>query len=169
MADFFIATGSNIEAETSLTKGLTLLAARVKLLRISTHYRTAPLGDRRQPEYVNGIWHGQTEMKPLKLKETLRRIEAECGRIRTGDSYASRTLDLDLILYDDLLLTGPELVLPDPQIRERAFVYIPLLELEPDIRLPGDKSILAGLVNPDMELYYSPITEILRNLLDSGL
>jgi len=169
MADFFIATGSNIEAETSLAKGLTLLASRVRLLRVSTHYRSAPLGDRRQPEYINGIWHGQTGMKPLKLKQTLRQIEKECGRIRTGDSYASRTLDLDLILYDDLVLSGPELVLPDPQIKERTFIYIPLLELEPDIRLPGDKSALAGLVNPDMELYYSPITEILRNLLDSGL
>lgn len=169
MADFFIATGSNIEAETSLTKGLTLLASRTRLLRISTHYRSAPLGDRKQPEYINGIWHGRTDMKPLKLKQTLRQIETACGRVRSGDSFASRTLDLDLILYDDLVLSGPELVLPDPQIKERAFIYIPLLELEPEIRLPGDKSSLSGLVNPDMELYYSPITEILRNLLDSGL
>ncbi|WP_319559993.1 2-amino-4-hydroxy-6-hydroxymethyldihydropteridine diphosphokinase [Marispirochaeta sp.] len=169
MADFYIAVGSNIDPETNLSEGLKLLSSRVHLLRVSTHYRTAPLGERRQPEYINGIWHGQTDIAPLKLKKTLGHIENHCGRVRENDPFASRTLDLDLILYEDLQLDSPELVIPNPEIKERTFIYIPLLELEPDIRLPGDKSPLAGLVNPDMELYYSPITEILRNLLDSGL
>ena len=165
MADIYISAGSNIEPEKNLTAGLKLLMQQADVLRISTHYRNTPAGGQKQHDYINGIWHIQSKYKPQKIRRILKKIEAACGRVRTEDPYSPRTLDLDLILWDDLILQSRNLTLPDPDIRERAFIFQPLLELEPGIRLPGDKADLAKLVNPARDLYYSPITEILTTVL----
>ena len=140
----------------------------MELLRVSTHYRSPPLGERRQADYVNGIWHGRSGADPRAIKNLLRDIENQCGRVRSDDRYASRTLDLDLIIVEDTVLSEAGLTLPDPEIRDRDFVYVPLLELEPDIRLPGETARLADQVGGGHELYYSPVTELLRNLLYGG-
>ena len=165
MRELFIAAGSNLFPETHLPRGLELLLEQMELSRVSTHYRSPPLGDRRQADYVNGIWHGRSGVDPREIKSLLRDIEKQCGRVRGPDPYASRTLDLDLIIVEDTVLSEPGLMLPDSEIRERDFVYIPLLELEPDIRLPGERVRLADQVGRGHELYYSPVTELLRNLL----
>ncbi len=168
MAEIYISAGSNIEPEKNLSKGLQLLCQKLNLVRISTHYRNTPAGGRKQHDYVNGIWHVQSRFRPMKVRKILKKIEIACGRVRTEDPYSSRTLDLDLILWDNLILKKKKLTLPDPEIHERAFIFQPLLELEPGIRIPGDKSNLSKLVNPARDLYYSPITEILTTILENS-
>jgi len=78
-------------------------------------------------------------MAPRDLKfGLLRRIEADLGRVRTADKYAARTIDLDILLYGDRIIDQPDLKVPDPDLRERAFLIVPLAELAPDVVLPDD-------------------------------
>ena len=80
----------------------------------------------------------ETDLAPRELKfQVLRRIESELGRTRGSDKFAARTIDLDLILYDELVMTTEDLTLPDPDILRRPFLAIPLHELAPGLVLPG--------------------------------
>ena len=81
-----------------------------------------------------------TTHQPRELKfDVLREIESQLGRIRTDDKHAARTIDLDLILYDDVTTNEADLILPDPSINIYPFVAVPLLELLPDLILPGTR------------------------------
>jgi dihydroneopterin aldolase/2-amino-4-hydroxy-6-hydroxymethyldihydropteridine diphosphokinase len=147
MTRAFVAVGSNIEPERNVERGLGRLARSVRVDRLSTFYRTSPVDGRRSPPFINGMVELTTELDPLMLKLTvLRAIESELGRQRTGDKYADRTLDLDLVLYGDLVSSSPELVLPDPELAQRPFLAFPLLELDPELRLPGSRVPLHQLV-----------------------
>ena len=148
MPEFYISVGSNIEPEKNLAAGLRLLLKKTEIVRISTHYRSAPAGGPKQQDYINGIWHGRWKHSPRALKALLKSVEKQCGRKPSAEAYAPRPLDLDLILMNDKQISSSTLHLPDPDIRERAFIFLPLLELEPHIRLPGDSAELASLVNP---------------------
>jgi 2-amino-4-hydroxy-6-hydroxymethyldihydropteridine diphosphokinase len=147
MALAFVAVGSNIEPEENVARGLVRLAQRVGIQRVSTFYRTRPVDGRDAPSFINGVVEVRTTMDPAILKTTvLRSIEQELGRQRTDDPYADRTLDLDLVLYDDISLQARDLTLPDPEIARRAFIALPLLELAPDLTLPGSGIPLSSLV-----------------------
>jgi 2-amino-4-hydroxy-6-hydroxymethyldihydropteridine diphosphokinase len=138
MARAFIGVGSNIEPEENVRKALRLMASQVRIVEISTVYSTEAEGRPEQPSYYNCVTQIETDIPPKELKQTvLREIEEKLGRKRTKDKNAPRTIDLDLILYDDLVLKTDDLVLPDPQIATRPFLAIPLFELEPDLILPG--------------------------------
>ena len=109
----------------------------------------------------------------MRLKQDLlRRIEADLGRRRSSDRYASRPIDLDLLLYDDFVLSNNQLTLPAPDILERAFVAIPLCELAPDLLLPGSGLAICRVAErfaaEDMECLRE-YTRLLRNdLLTPG-
>lgn len=105
-------------------------------LQSSSFYRTEPVGGPAQPDYVNGCVMFETSVSPDRLLKTLQSIEQDSGRIRNGELNQPRTLDLDLILYDDLILTEPGLTLPHPRFRERRFVLEPLAELAPHLTDP---------------------------------
>ncbi len=138
----YLSLGSNIEPKKNLVEAIRLLSRHVKILKLSTVYLTQPLLHRNQPSYHNCVIKIETEIEPLKLKfDVLRAIESKLKRKRTEDKYASRTIDIDIILYDDLRLSTKELVLPDPEIEKRPFLAIPLYELEPGLKLPTNKSI----------------------------
>ena len=138
MARAFIGIGSNIDPERNIRQALGRLSQAAHLTAISTFYREPALGRPDEPAFYNGVVAIETDLPPLRLKhDLLKRIEADLGRRRTSDKYASRTIDLDLLLYDDCVLSNNELTLPDPDILERAFVAIPLCELAPDLLLPG--------------------------------
>ena len=138
MANAFIALGSNIAPARNIARALRKLAEHGPLLGISTVYRTAPEGRPEQTWYYNCVARLQTQTPPTRLKAVvLRRIEDELGRVRTTDKYAARTIDLDLILYDDLVVESDELTLPDPRIEQRAFLARCLYELAPGLTLPG--------------------------------
>ncbi len=133
----FIGVGANLDPEAHILQALRRLRALVRLERLSTFYRTPPLTHPAQPPFINGVVEVETDFTPHGLKyDVLREIEAELGRERGGDRYAPRPIDLDLLLYDQLVLDEDGVRLPDPEIPRRAFIAIPLCELAPALKLP---------------------------------
>src|SRR5712692_6895027 len=136
MRRVFVAVGSNIEPEANVTGALALLEAAVGVRAISTFYRTPAMKRTEDPTFVNGVVEVGEALGAVELKRLLRSTESALGRERVADRYAPRTIDLDLILYGGLVCASNELTLPDPEIRERPFLAIPLLELAPELVLP---------------------------------
>lgn len=125
-----IALGSNLgDSRAILEEAISILAATpgITLLAKSSWYQTLAVGPP-QPDYINGCALVQVAFSPQVLLETLLAIEAQKGRIRT-ERWGARSLDLDLLLYDDLILDTPTLTIPHPRMRERAFVLVPLAEI----------------------------------------
>lgn len=133
-----IAFGANIDPLTNLRAGLRSLDRKLGIARVSTVYRTKPVGDTAQPDYLNGVVLTRSTggHSPLQLKSLLRGIEAERRRQRGPDPNAPRTLDLDIALLGGVVMGGPELVIPDPQIAERPWLALPLAELAPGLIHP---------------------------------
>lgn len=128
-----IALGSNLgDSRTILENALSTLVTipGITLQQHSSWYRTAPVGPP-QPDYVNGCAVLQVELTPDDLLQTLLEVEKKFGRTR-NERWGPRTLDLDLLYYDDVVLETPTLELPHPRMRERAFVLVPLAEIAPD-------------------------------------
>lgn len=142
-----IALGSNLgKSQTILESALHQLdrAEGIELIQRSSWYRTAPVGPP-QPDYLNGCATLRTRQSPERLLQTLLDIERQFGRVRR-ERWGARTLDLDLLLYDDVILDTPFLQLPHPRMTERAFVLVPLAEIAPDWLEPKSKKAIADLV-----------------------
>ncbi len=127
-----IALGSNLgDSHAILENALTTLTQTpgIGVKICSSWYKTTPIGPL-QPDYLNGCAILEVQLTPQELLKTLLRIETQFGRIRQ-QHWGPRTLDLDLILFDDLILDLPNLQIPHPRMTERAFVLIPLAEIAP--------------------------------------
>jgi len=125
----FVSVGSNIEPHSNVVAALKALMERVRVIASSTFYETAPIGSQAQPAFVNGVWTLRTDLAPIEIRDALLRpIEDALGRRRVADKFAPRTIDLDLILYDDLVLTDGAIRLPHGDIA-RPFVSVPIREL----------------------------------------
>ncbi|MBF0614723.1 MAG: 2-amino-4-hydroxy-6-hydroxymethyldihydropteridine diphosphokinase [Magnetococcales bacterium] len=137
-----IAFGSNIEPEKNLAFGMTRLHALFGVKAISTIYRTRALRTPSTPtglslpDFLNGALTIQTEPDPWTLRQTLKSIEQESGRVPGQPGWAPRTLDLDIALMGGLQLNTPNLTIPDPDIPTRPFLAIPLAELAPTLIHP---------------------------------
>ena len=107
------------------------------LVKYSSFYRSKPVGPRNQPDFINAVALLNSELTALQLLGRLQSIENRHGRTRTGQRWGPRSLDLDMLMYGNEIINEPELMVPHPEIRHRNFVLIPLLELAPDIRIPG--------------------------------
>jgi len=105
-------------------------------LAMSSLYRTAPVGLKRQPDFINAVVAVKTHLTPREMLDELFALEARFGRERSIQN-APRTLDLDLLLHGDTVQSDPGLTLPHPRMHERAFVLAPLLEIAPDVAIPG--------------------------------
>jgi 2-amino-4-hydroxy-6-hydroxymethyldihydropteridine diphosphokinase len=161
MVEAYIGVGSNIEPEHNLPKALKLLQQRMEVVAIATVYRTAPIDRPDQSAYLNTVWQIRTDVPPRQIKfDVLRCIEAELGRVRTPDRYRSRTIDLDLLLYGDLVLCDADLILPDPDIRHRPFLAIPLFELDPTLILPDTQERLQHVVSAFNGSTLEPVPDI---------
>jgi 2-amino-4-hydroxy-6-hydroxymethyldihydropteridine diphosphokinase len=144
--DAFIAVGSNIEPERHVVAALRELLGREPVVGCSTFYATAPLDRPDQGWFANGVWKVATRRQADELKRSvLTEIERQLGRVRTADPHAARTVDLDLIIYGTQVIERDGLVIPDPDIRRRAFIAVPLLELAPELVLPDTGEALASL------------------------
>ena len=135
----FVALGANLADPAHQIRAALESLSRLpdsRLLRASSLYRTAPLGVAGQPDFINAVALVETTLAPHELLAALFAIEAEFGR-RRDYRNAPRTLDLDLLLYDELVLDGTELQLPHPRMHLRAFVLAPLLEIAPACVIPG--------------------------------
>jgi 2-amino-4-hydroxy-6-hydroxymethyldihydropteridine diphosphokinase len=131
--------GSNLDhPERQISNALRELAAmpETRLVTASSLYRSAPVGYRDQPDFVNAVARVETALKPRALLDQLLGIERRHGRVRKFPN-APRTLDLDIVLYGDLELDEPRLTIPHPRMCERAFVIVPLAEIAPDAVVPG--------------------------------
>ncbi|GAB4267699.1 MAG: 2-amino-4-hydroxy-6-hydroxymethyldihydropteridine diphosphokinase [Methylomicrobium sp.] len=111
----------------------------------SSLYRSPPMGPQDQPDYVNAVMSIATKCSAIDLLHALQTIEQLHGRIRRGERWGARTLDLDVLLYGDREIDLPDLTVPHVGIAERAFVLYPLYELAPALTIPG-KGTLADLV-----------------------
>ncbi len=141
VADALVALGGNVgDVRETFRRAILDVCARAnaKLLARSSDYRTPPWGDTQQPDFINACIRIETELKPLELLGVLQAVETAFGRNRAaGHRYGPRTLDLDLLAYDDLAMATPELELPHPRLFERAFVLVPLAEIAPDRPIGG--------------------------------
>jgi len=165
MARTFIGVGSNIDPKSNIRKALIRLAERVEIHALSTFYQSQPIGPPGQPVFVNGVVAADTDLPPLVVKrDVLRQVEAELGRVRTTDKYAPRVIDLDLLIYDDIVVAGEELTLPDPEIPHRPCLAVSLGELAPELVLPGDgramRELAQGFAGHDM----TPLPEYTQKL-----
>ena len=135
----FIALGSNLDdPENRVRQGIEALAElpQARLLAASSLYRSAALGHTAQPDFVNAVAQISTGLAPQALLADLLAIEKRFGRERSF-ANAPRTLDLDLLLYDEQDIDEPGLAVPHPRMHERAFVLAPLVEIAPDCIIPG--------------------------------
>jgi len=157
----FVAVGSNADPANNVRKAVHLLKRLTRVVSISTVYLTEPEGPSGQPPFYNFVIELETDLAPLEMKlQLLRPIETALGRVRTGDKFAPRTIDLDLILYDEVVLDTAELTLPAPQIVRRPFVAIPLAELAPALVLPGSGSIVAQVAAAMERKTMTPLPDV---------
>ena len=130
----YIGLGANLgNPQQQLAAALARLDAveEVEVLKISAFYRNPPLGPPDQPWYVNAVAQVRTRLEPEELMRVLQQLEQDLGRVR-GERWGPRIIDLDLLLYDGLVMNGPGLVLPHPEMHRRAFVLVPLAEIAPE-------------------------------------
>jgi 2-amino-4-hydroxy-6-hydroxymethyldihydropteridine diphosphokinase len=132
----YLGLGSNLgDRDVTLRAAVERLAPAVRVTRVSSVWDTAPLLVEDQPRFHNAAAVGVTRLEPLALLHELKRIETALGRI-PGPRYGPRPVDIDILLYDDLILTSPELTIPHPGLAERAFALAPLAEIAPTAWVP---------------------------------
>jgi 2-amino-4-hydroxy-6-hydroxymethyldihydropteridine diphosphokinase len=148
MVDCAIALGSNLgDSLKILENSLTVLnqIPGINLNSVSSWYQTKPFGTSLpQPDYLNGCALLDVELTPEELLTVLQATELQFGRVRT-EKWGARTLDLDLLLYDNLILNRPDLVVPHPRMNDRAFVLVPLNEIASDWIEPISGNSIAQL------------------------
>lgn len=143
----WIGLGSNLDdPRRQLDRALQALAREpdITLQQVSSYYRTAPWGVTDQPHFVNAVARLDTRLSPLALLDVLRRLEHQAGRERL-ERWGPRVLDLDLLLFGETCCDTAQLQLPHPRMHERAFVLVPLAELEPGLVL-GRHGSVSGLL-----------------------
>jgi 2-amino-4-hydroxy-6-hydroxymethyldihydropteridine diphosphokinase len=154
MASVLIALGGNVgDVGATFRKAVAHICgmAQAALIARSSDYATPPWGDEQQPRFINACIEIETSLDPHALLFVLHKIEKKFGRDRTKERrWGPRSLDLDLIAYDDVSLQTPELTLPHPRLFERAFVLVPLVEIAPD-RLIGGRGIREALARLSTE------------------
>ncbi|MDU8924512.1 2-amino-4-hydroxy-6-hydroxymethyldihydropteridine diphosphokinase [Pasteurellaceae bacterium LIM206] len=148
MNKVYIALGSNLaHPVTQLNQAVTALAhlPQSKLIAVSSFYQSKPMGPQDQPDYVNAVVCIETTLPPLDLLNALQHIENRQGRVRLRH-WGERTLDLDILLYADIIMQSERLTIPHYDMQRREFVIIPLFEIAPELVLP-DGTTLASLMD----------------------
>jgi 2-amino-4-hydroxy-6-hydroxymethyldihydropteridine diphosphokinase len=134
----FLGLGSNLgDRLTNLQGALDLLQAEpgLRVAASSRVWETVPVGGPPQPDYLNAVIGVETDLSARDLLEIAHRVESRLGRVRK-ERWGARSIDVDLLLYDEESIEEADLVVPHPRLRERAFVLLPLLELAEDVTLP---------------------------------
>ena len=129
----YIGLGANLgDPRRQLEAALEQVAAleEVEVLKVSRFYLNPPQGPPGQPWYVNAVSQVRTRLEPEELLRALQQIELALGRVR-GEHWGPRIIDLDLLLYDGLIMSGRDLILPHPEMHRRACVLVPLAEISP--------------------------------------
>lgn len=160
MAGVFLSLGSNLgDRLANMREGLFRLRESVEVELVSSLYETEPLGTLQQPWFLNAVAAGSTRLGPLALLREAKLIERDLGRpLNTG--AGPRPIDIDLLMYDRLVLRTDELTLPHPRWRERRFVLVPLVEIAPTAVDPetglSTQSYLASLRSGQLVRPFAP-------------
>ena len=144
----FIGLGSNLgDREANLRQALDHLARTpdTTVVRASSLYDTEPVGVEDQPHFLNAVAQLETRLAPQQLLWNLMLIERRLGRVRS-QRWGPRTLDLDLLLYEDLVIDEEDLQVPHPELTKRSFVLVPLVELEPLLLHPVTGETMLALL-----------------------
>jgi 2-amino-4-hydroxy-6-hydroxymethyldihydropteridine diphosphokinase len=144
----YLGLGSNVgDPADHLRAAVALLPSHgVEVLDASSVYVTEPVGEvLDQPDFLNAALRIRTRLEPVALLDACKAVEAERGRAFDAPRHSPRPLDVDLLLLDDLELRSERLTLPHPQVTSRRFVVVPLLELDPELRLPNGTPLAAAL------------------------
>jgi 2-amino-4-hydroxy-6-hydroxymethyldihydropteridine diphosphokinase len=147
----FLGLGSNLgDRLTNLQAAVDALQAEPGLrVRASSRvWETTPVGGPPQPDYLNAVIRIETDLSARDLLDVARRVETRLGRIRK-ERWGARTMDVDVLLYDDEEVDESDLVVPHPRMKQRAFVLLPLLDLEPDPVLPDGTRLKDVRVDTD--------------------
>ena len=143
MAEALLALGGNLgDVRTTLARAIAMLCERtdIRLLARSSDYLTPPWGVEDQPPFVNLCIAVDTTLAPHALLARAQAVERAFGRDRAHEQrWGPRTLDIDILAYDDLVLNDPDLTLPHPRLNERAFVLVPLAEIAPTRIIAGGR------------------------------
>jgi 2-amino-4-hydroxy-6-hydroxymethyldihydropteridine diphosphokinase len=136
MSIIYLALGTNVgDRRANLRAALAALPPEVAVLAESMIYETPAWGYEDQPPFLNMAIKAETNLVPLALLEHLKLLENELGRTPTFH-WGPRLIDMDILFYDSLVLNSPQLVIPHPRLRERAFVLVPLADIAPDLLHP---------------------------------
>lgn len=148
MSIVFIGLGSNMGDKTANMEKAVLELGKVpgnKVLAVSSFYKTEPVGGIEQNWFVNAVAKLETTLSPRELLNTLLDIEKSLGRIR-GVKWGPRVIDLDILLYDNLVMDEEGLSIPHPYLHERGFVLVPLVEIAPKVMHPKFKKYMSELM-----------------------
>jgi 2-amino-4-hydroxy-6-hydroxymethyldihydropteridine diphosphokinase len=155
----FISIGSNIDPELHLPIAVQRLSEIGTVIAVSMVYQNPAIGSTPQPDFLNAAALLETDMQPHAIRDHLRKIEADSGRVRTEDKYSPRTLDLDLGMLGDLVYQDDLLTIPDPDIVTHAHLAVPFADLAPDHLHPVSGETLqtiADRLRPRVELSPRP-------------
>ena len=161
MAQAYIGLGSNLsdqvdgqerDSQSQLEQAIDSLSGhkQVTVSKLSSFYQTPAIGPGEQPDYINAVALLDTLLPPVGLLDLLQSIENQQGRVRSV-RWGARTLDLDILLYDQLIEDSELLTIPHPRMHERGFVMAPLNEIAPNLCLPSGENISQLLANCSMQ------------------
>ncbi|ELY2621435.1 2-amino-4-hydroxy-6-hydroxymethyldihydropteridine diphosphokinase [Cronobacter malonaticus] len=140
----FIALGSNLAEPLSQVNNALAALARIpgsRIVATSSFYRTPPLGPQDQPDYLNAAVALETTLSAEALLDNTQRIELEQGRLRKAERWGPRTLDLDIMLFGDATINTGRLTVPHYDMKNRAFMLLPLSEIAPALRFPDGERL----------------------------
>ena len=144
----YIALGSNLASPlTQVNAAIAALGAipNSQIVAVSGFYRTPPLGPQDQPDYLNAAVALETTLTPEALLDHTQRIELDQGRVRKAERWGPRTLDLDIMLFGEEIITTPRLTVPHYDMKNRGFMLWPLFEIAPALRFPDGETLASVL------------------------
>ena len=144
MVDVYVAAGSNVQPEVYLTRAVKLMEEQFKPLRVSPAYRNRAVGFE-GADFINLVVGFSTVLPFAGVRERLQQIEIACDREPNAPKWAPRSMDLDVLLFGDVISNEPGLIVPRPDLLKRAYMLKPLFDIAPDVVHPTEKKTIADL------------------------
>ena len=146
MSIAYLGLGTNLgDRKENLSKAIEAISLKMSISKQSSLYETTAWGYTEQPDFLNQVIQVETDLSPLRLLNFLKKTELKLGRVENF-RYGPRLIDIDILFYDDLVITTSRLQIPHPKITERAFVLVPLNEIAPGYIHPILKKTVAELL-----------------------